>query len=99
MASSLSTKLDSARGPLKALRDAETALQPRRNIRAGLQTQITRTEHEQQKGNDKRLAELREQLNKAELEDQQLEREVELLKRKGVRESEQMKWDAVREVI
>lgn len=99
LASSLSTKLDSARAPLKALRDAETTLQPRRNIRIGLHNQIARIEHEQQKGNEKRVIDLREQLRKAESDDQQLEREVELLKRKAVKESEQMKWDAIREVI
>ncbi len=49
LASSLSAKLDSARAPLKALRDAETTLQPRRNIRIGLHNQIARIEHEQQK--------------------------------------------------
>ncbi|PPQ88616.1 hypothetical protein CVT25_010192 [Psilocybe cyanescens] len=97
LASSLSTKLDGARVPLKALRDAEATLQPRRNIRAGLQTQISRLEHEQQKGGDKRIAEVREQLHKAELDDQHLEKEVELLKRKAIRESEQIKWDAIRE--
>jgi len=98
LASSLAAKLESARAPLKALRDAETSLQPRRNIRAGIQTQIGRFEHESQKANDRRVADLREQLRKAELEDQQQEREIELLKRKAIRESEQIKWDAIREV-
>jgi hypothetical protein len=41
---------------------------------------------------------LRGQLKKAESDDQQAEREVEILKRKAVRESEQLKWDALREV-
>lgn len=98
LASSLSTKLDGARGPFKALRDAEANLQPRKNIRAGIQMQIARLEHEQQKGGEKKIADLREQLHKAESEDQQLEREVEILKRKAVRDSEQIKWDAIREV-
>jgi hypothetical protein len=97
LSASLSVKLDTARAPFKALRDAETQLQPRRNIRAGLQLQIARAENEQKPG-DKRIADLREQLRRAESEDQQLEREVELLKRKAVRESEQIKWDAIREV-
>ena len=98
LATSLSAKLDAARAPFKALRDAETQLQPRRNIRAGIHLQISRLEHEQQKAGDKRIADLREQLRKAESDDQQLEREAELLKRKAVRESEQIKWDAIREV-
>ncbi|KAJ3481131.1 hypothetical protein NLJ89_g12233 [Agrocybe chaxingu] len=97
LATSLSDKLDTARAPLKALRDAETALQPRRNIRVGLQGQIGRLEHEQAKTNDKRIFELREQLRKAEAEDLPQEREIEVLKRKAVRESEQIKWDAIRE--
>ncbi|KAF5311825.1 hypothetical protein D9619_003202 [Psilocybe cf. subviscida] len=97
LAGSLSTKLDSARGPFKALRDAETALQPRRNLRASLQAQIARIEHESQKAGDKRIVELREQLHKHELEDQQQEKELELMKRKAVRESERIKWEAIRE--
>lgn len=98
LASSLANKLDAARAPLKALRDAEAALAPRRNIRAGLKTQLARLEHESAKGNERRIAELREQIRKAEYEDDDQEKEVELLKRKGVRSSEQLKWEAVREV-
>ncbi|KAF4622893.1 hypothetical protein D9613_001864 [Agrocybe pediades] len=97
LAGSLASKLDSARGPLKALRDAEAHLLPKRNLRANLQTQIARLEHDQVKGGDKKISELRQQLHKAETDDAQLEREVELLKRKAVRESEQLKWDAIRE--
>lgn len=80
------------------MRDLETNLAPKRNIRAGLHLQINRLEHEHQKGNEKRLADLRDQLKRAEADDQQAEREVELMKRKAVRESEQLKWDALREV-
>lgn len=98
LASSLAVKLDSARIPLKALRDAENALFPRRNIRAGLGLQISRIEHEQQRGAEKKLAELREQLKKAEADDESAEKEVLLLKRTAVRQSEQQKWDALREV-
>ncbi|KAH7931061.1 hypothetical protein BV22DRAFT_1124457 [Leucogyrophana mollusca] len=97
LASSLAVKLDSARGPLKALRDAETNITPKRNIRAGLHNQIARIEHEQAKGTEVRLAQLKEQLAKAKRDDEPLEKEIELLKRKAVRDSEQMKWDAVRE--
>ena len=80
------------------MRDAETNLQPKRNIRIGIQTAIGRLESEQVKGNDKKIAELREALRKAEAEDEALEKELELLKRKALRESEQIKWDALREV-
>jgi hypothetical protein len=84
---------------LKSLRDAETALTPRRNIRAGIQMQITRMEHDQQKGLEMKIFELKEQLKRAEHEDEPQEKEAELLKRKAVRESEQIKWEAIREVI
>ncbi|TFK41096.1 Eisosome component PIL1-domain-containing protein [Crucibulum laeve] len=97
LASSLAIKLDAARAPLKALRDAETSLAPRRNIRASLQNQIARLEHDQQKGMEKKVAEIKDQLRKAELDDQGQEREVDALKRKGLRESEQQKWEAIRE--
>jgi hypothetical protein len=40
---------------------------------------------------------LREALKRAEAEDEQLEKEIELLKRKALRESEQLKWEALRE--
>ncbi|KAJ6610062.1 Eisosome component PIL1-domain-containing protein [Mycena sp. CBHHK59/15] len=97
LASSLAVKLDAARSPFKTLRDAETAITPRRNIRAGLQLQLTRIEHDQPRGLEKRAAELKEQLRKANLDDQPQETEVDLLKRLAIRESEQLKWDAIRE--
>lgn len=99
LASSLAVKLDAARSSFKNLRDTETTLAPRRNIRAGIALQISRVEHDQQKGDEKRLDGLREQLRKAEAEDSDQEKQVEILKRKAVRESEQQKWDAIREVI
>ena len=98
LASSLALKLDSARAPFKALRDAETALTPRRNMRAGMQLQLAKLEHDQQKGTEKRMAELKGQIRKSELDDEQLEKEIEILKRKAVRESELLKWEAMREV-
>jgi hypothetical protein len=98
LASTLANKLSAARAPLKSLRDAETALAPRRTNRANLRNQIGRLEHEQAKGMEKRLAEFREQLHKAEVDDEPLEKEVELLKRRGIKESEALKWEALREV-
>lgn len=94
----MSFKLDAARAPLKALRDAETALAPRRSVRAGLQQQLSRLEHDNQKGMEKKMLELKDQIRKAETDDYSQEREVDLLKRKAVRESEQLKWEAIREV-
>lgn len=98
LANSLALKLDSARVQLKNLRDTEAAITPRRNIRAGLSTQISRIEHEQQKGYEKRLEDLRAQLKKHEDEDLDQEKQIEILKRKAIKESEQKKWDAIREV-
>ena len=98
LAGSLAVKLDSARSPLKALRSAEAAILPKRNIRTGLRNQIGRIEHNQEKGGERRLAELREQLSRAERNDEHLEKEIELLKRKAIRESEQRKWEAIQEV-
>lgn len=98
LASTLAVKLDGARAPIKALRNAETAITPRRNIRAGLALSISRLEHEQAKGTEKRLSDLRGQLKRHEEEDETKENEIEVLKRKAVRESEQLKWDAIREV-
>lgn len=97
LAGSVAQKLNTARAPLKALRDAETALAPRRTYRANLYNQIGRLEHDQLKGSERKLAELRDLLKKAELDDQVHEREIEILKRKAVRESESAKWEAIRE--
>ena len=90
--------MDAARAPLKALRDAETNIIPRRNIRAGLKLELSRVEHAQQKGAERKIAELKEQIRKADLDDEPQEKEIELLKRKAIRESEQLKWEAFREV-
>ena len=98
LASSLGVKLEAARAPFKALRDAETSIAPRRNIRAGLRLELSRLEHAQQKGAERKLAELKEQIRKADLDDEPQEKEIQLLKRKAVRESEQLKWEAFREV-
>jgi hypothetical protein len=98
-AGTLSEKLNAARNPLKALRDNENSLMPRRNIRAGLQNQIDRIEQSKERGYEKRIQELRAQLHKAEVEDADLEREAEIVKRKAIRESEQLKFEAFREVI
>jgi len=97
LANSLAIKLDNARAPFKALRDAEAVLTPRRNIRAGLALQISRIEHDQAKGMEKRLSDLREQLRRHEAEDESREKQIEILKRRAVKDSEQQKWDAIRE--
>ena len=84
---------------MKALRDAERAIEPRRNIRSGLHTQIARLEHEQQRNSEKKIKELKEQLSKAEAEDASAEKEIEILKRKALADSERAKWAALREVL
>ena len=98
LAGDLASKLDSARTTFKHLRDAENALAPRRNIRIGLQNQIARIEHDQRKDQQQRLAELKVQLQKNEEEDSTAEKDILILKRKAVRDSEKEKWEAIREV-
>lgn len=63
-----------------------------------MQATIARLESEKVKGNERKIAEIREALKKVEAEDEQLEKEIDLLKRKALRESEQIKWNALREV-
>ncbi|TFK30501.1 hypothetical protein FA15DRAFT_662467 [Coprinopsis marcescibilis] len=92
LASSLALKLDASRVPLKLLRDAETALQPREAARATLEKQLARVENDPKKGGD-----LREQLKETDIEDARVKKEIELLKRKAIRESEKLKWEAIRE--
>ncbi|EMD42209.1 hypothetical protein CERSUDRAFT_42326 [Gelatoporia subvermispora B] len=97
LASTYAQKLNQSRAPFKALRDAENALAPRRAVRASYRTQIARIEHDQPRGLENRLAELKRQLDKAEADDEPHEKEIAILKRKALGESEQAKWAAVRE--
>lgn len=98
LSGTLAGKLDTARAPLKELRDQEVTLTQRRNVRTGIQNQIGRLEHSQEKGSEKHIAELREQLAKAERDDEPIEREHEILLRRALKESEQQKFQALREV-
>ncbi|KAI6047584.1 Eisosome component PIL1-domain-containing protein [Pisolithus marmoratus] len=97
LASSLAAKLDAARTPLKALRDAESAIAPKRNARANLQSRIRKLEHSQDKTAARQIAELEDQLARAEKNDEPHEKEILILKRKAVRDSERAKWEAIRE--
>ncbi|KZT05930.1 uncharacterized protein LAESUDRAFT_680526 [Laetiporus sulphureus 93-53] len=97
LARTLAGRINASRVPFKGLRDAENTLGGRRNLRSSLSNQIGRIEHDQRRGDEQRLADLRKQLRQAEETDEPLEKQVELLKRKAVRESEQQKWQAVRE--
>lgn len=97
LAGQLANRVDASRVTFKHLRDAENALAPRRNIRIGMQNQIARMEHDQRKDQQQRLAELRVQLQKNEEEDAVMERDIEILKRKAVQDTEREKWEAIRE--
>jgi Eisosome component PIL1 len=98
LASALSKRLDDARVPMKTLRDAGNALAARHSIRAAYEREISKLETDRPRGHEKRLAEVEQLLRRAEIEDDPLEKEVEILSRTAVRESEQAKWDAIREV-
>lgn len=98
LAGTLAGHLDKAREAMKELRDAERALEPKRNIRTNLRTQIARIEHDQQRGMERRLAELKQQLDRAEAEDLAAEKELEVRKRTSLASSEKAKWAALREV-
>lgn len=99
LATTLSHQLNTARLPLKELRDNEVALAQRNNIRTGLEQQISRVENSRERGYEKRLAELREQLAKAKSDDEPAEKQHDILLRKVLKESEQVKFHALREVI
>ena len=94
----LANELNTSRQAVKKLRDAERALEPRRKARADVETQIARIEHDQKKEQQQRLAELKVQLQRNEEEDATAEKDIQVLKRKAIRETEQEKWEAIREV-
>ena len=97
LAASLAEKLDAARVPLKSLRDKEDALAIRKHTRNDYEQRIAKLELSS--GNEKKINELEELLQRAYVEDDPLEKEVQLLERKAIRDSEKAKWEAIREVI
>lgn len=99
LAAALASSLDASRSPFKALRDAEAHMQPKRNIRMNYELQISRLKNEGKPGTEAKIRELESLLKKAEAQDEDLEKEIALLKRKAIVESETQKWDAIREVF
>lgn len=97
LAATLASALDASRAPLKALRDAEAHMQPKRNIRVNYELQISKLKNEGKPGTEPKIRELMQLLKKAEAQDELLEKEIELLKRKAIVDSETQKWDAIRE--
>ena len=71
----------------------------KRNIRNGIELQISRVENSREKGYEKHVADLKGQLYKAENDDEPLEKQHEILLRKALKESELQKFQALREVI
>lgn len=98
LSGTLAGELEAARAPLKALRNEEVAINQKRNVRAGIHNQIGRLEHSQEKGYEKHIAELKAQLAKAETDDEPAETAYKILLRKSLKESEQKKFQALREV-
>ena len=98
LSGTLAAELNNARTPLKALRNDEVALTQKRNVRIGIQNQIGRLEHSQEKGYEKHIVELKAQLAKAEKDDEPAENAYKILQRKSLKESEQKKFQALREV-
>jgi len=102
IASELAKSLDAARASYKSLRDAETALHPRRTARSNMRAEIERikaagTSGKAPANGAERIAELQNQLSKADTDDAPQEREVALLKRRALVECERKKWAAFRE--
>jgi len=97
LAASLAEKLDAARVPLKSLRDKEDSLAVRKNTRNDYEQRIAKLELSS--GNEKKINDLEELLQRAYVEDDPLEKEVQLLERKAIKDSEKAKWEAIREVI
>ncbi|KAG9017061.1 hypothetical protein FRB90_001956 [Tulasnella sp. 427] len=95
----LSDRLDEARAPLKKLREAQAGLSPRRAQRTSIESQIRaiETNPNSKPGGEARVKELQDSLSKHTADDAPLEREVDELRRKAIKESEEMKWQAFRE--
>ena len=66
------------------------------STRNGYEQQIAKLESSH--GNERKIKELEDLLHRACVDDEPLEKEVQLLERKAIKDSEQAKWDAIREV-
>jgi hypothetical protein len=97
LATTLSEKLNTARLPLKELRDNEVALAKKHNVCTGLEQQISRVENNPERGSEKRLAEFKEQLAKAQDDYEPTEKQHDILLRKALKQSELLKFQALRE--
>ncbi|THH30057.1 hypothetical protein EUX98_g4111 [Antrodiella citrinella] len=97
LSQSLATKLDAARGPYKDLRVADAKLAPHRAQLTALEGQIRKLDSEGRRGNEKRIAEIEAQITKLESESVDENAELEILKRKAIKEGERLKWEAYRE--
>jgi len=74
LAQSLASSLDAAGAPIKALRDAEAGLQPKRNARSGYEVQISRLKNEAKPGTEGKVRELETMLTNAVKNDERRER-------------------------
>jgi len=95
LATTLAEKLDAARLPLKNLRDKEVDVSTRRNKRSVYEQQIAKLE--MSSGNERKINELEQLLQRAIIEDEPLEKEVRILERKAIKENEHAMWEAIRE--
>lgn len=100
LTATLADKIDESRGPMKKLREAQVAMAPRKAARANLETQLKNISANPSKVTDAqhRIQELNMQLQKNIADDAPLQREIDEVKRRAVRDSEKMKWQAVKEV-
>ena len=89
-----------SRSVWKHVRDAEAGLVPRRTIRQNFRNEIAKIQNAGGRtGNlDAKLQQLEAQLKKAEADDAPLEKELDLLRRAAIKESEAIKWKAFRDV-
>lgn len=98
LAQTLANKIDAARAPYKELRAAEAKYAPRRTQRTNLEAQIKRLETENQRGKEQKIADIQKQIARLDDESRDEINQLEILKRKAFKESEQLKWEAFREV-
>ena len=83
----------------KHVRDAEAALVPRRTTRQNFKSELARIHASGVRaGNADAKHQLEAQLKKAEADDAPLEKELDLLRRAAIKETEAAKWKAFRDV-
>ncbi|KAG8991725.1 hypothetical protein FRB94_012286 [Tulasnella sp. JGI-2019a] len=100
LATNLANELDAARAPFKNLREILTKAAPRKSQLQAIDAQIKtlQTSGGRNPGAETKIAELEAERRRRVNEDEPMEMQIATIKRNAIKESEEIRWKAVKEV-